>query len=324
MTMKKIAVVCLFCLINFVCFAKKVEEPDWFKNYKSVYTVSEFIAMKGTGNSGELAKADAAAQIARYFVSNVVVNTSASSEMTSDGTNVTKNQRILTETEITSELSVVGMEYTVPFYNKPEKKWYAVAFINRADAWFQFKPKIDGLKNEFMSFYKKAQSESDSFAKVSFYRSAVKVGDAFLEKLEYGRLISPNDEEKYASDRELVSEIPSLLALELKNLTVNVSVCGDYGDIIATAVKKVLSENGFVVGNSGNYLASVIVESNVSGSEPLVIMPSVEIKVESKDGKPVCAYSTAAKEKTPSYSLDKAQKKAFPLLAEKILQEMKF
>ena len=46
--MKKIAVVCLFCLINFVCFAKKVEEPDWFKNYKSVYPVSEFIAMKGT------------------------------------------------------------------------------------------------------------------------------------------------------------------------------------------------------------------------------------------------------------------------------------
>ena len=115
-----------------------------------------------------------------------------------------------------------------------------------------------------------------------------------------------------------------MLALELKNLTVKVSVSGDYGDIIATAVKKVLSENGFVVGNSGNYLASVIVESNVSGSEPLVIMPSVEIKVESKDGKPVCAYSTAAKEKTPSYSLDKAQKKAFPLLAEKILQEMKF
>ena len=142
--MKKIAVVCLFCLINFACFAKKVEEPEWFKNYKSVYPVSEFIAMKGTGNSGELAKADAAAQIARYFVSNVVVNTSASSEMTSDGTNVTKNQRILTETEITSELSVFGMEYTVPFYNKPEKKWYAVAFINRADAWFQFKPKIDG------------------------------------------------------------------------------------------------------------------------------------------------------------------------------------
>ena len=49
-----------------------------------------------------------------------------------------------------------------------------------------------------------------------------------------------------------------------------------------------------------------------------------EALVESKDGKPVCAYSTAAKEKTPSYSLDKAQKKAFPLLAEKILQEMKF
>ena len=65
--MKKTVILFILCSFAAVCFAKPKSEPEWFKNYRSVFPNSEYLAQKGSGTTAEDAKTDAASQLARYF-----------------------------------------------------------------------------------------------------------------------------------------------------------------------------------------------------------------------------------------------------------------
>ena len=87
-----------------------------------------------------------------------------------------------------------------------------------------------------------------------------------------------------------------------------------------------MSECGFdVVKNQGEstYIAEVLIEDNSTGGEPLAITPTVNIKIASKDDKTVFSYEVFSDEKTISYTLENAQKKAYPKLAEEIKAALK-
>lgn len=305
-------------------FAKKVPEPEWFKNYKKVYPNSEYIAQRGSGATAEDAKTDAASQLARYFQSTVSANLSTVMSSITSGTSIDEETRVIDEVNVTSEVEFIGLEFTESWFYKPEKKWYAVAYINRNDAWVQYKPKIDAEKNKFLGFYNKAEKEDDSFTKISFYKQAWKVSSEFLEKLEYARILNPKEEEKYSLDRENVSELPSKIESESKKLTLEVLVTGDYGNIIENAVRDALKRAGFVIGKNGNYVAAVDVDSHAEGDEPIAILPSLKVTVKNRNDHSIYSYEANLTEKTVSYKLEYAQKKAFLKLAEKINEEFKF
>ena len=240
------------------------------------------------------------------------------------GSSIQEETRVIDEVNVTSEVEFIGLEFTESYYYKSEKKWYAVAYMIREDAWIQYKPKIEAEKTKFYAFLKKAESEDDSFTKVSLYKNAWKVSSDFMEKLEYGRIINPNEEEKYSADRTTISELPAKIEKEQKNLTIFVNLKGDYGNIMETSIKTALEKGGFIVGEKGNYTADVIVSSNPNGENPVTIMPAVIVSIKSSEEKAVFSYEAKMMEKTVAYSLENAQKKAFPKLAEKINEEIKF
>ncbi|MDD7580576.1 MAG: LPP20 family lipoprotein [Treponema sp.] len=322
--MKKNEIFILLAFISSFCFAKPAPEPEWFRNYKKVYPNSEYIAQRGSGKTAEDAKTDAAAQLARFFQSTVNANLSTTMTSITSGTSIEEETRVVDEVNVASEVEFIGLEFTESWYYKPEKKWYAVAYVVREDAWIQYRPKIEAEKAKFYGFYKKAEKETDSFTKIALYRSAWKSSSGFMEKLEYGRIISPKEEEKYSADREAVSDVPSKIEAEQKKLTVEVRITGDYGNIIETSVKKSFAKCGFVVGAKGNYVADVNVNSNQTGNDPLSIMPAVIITIRNKDGKSIYSYEANLTEKTVAYTLETAQKKAFPKLAEIINREINF
>ena len=78
------------------------------------------------------------------------------------------------------------------------------------------------------------------------------------------------------------------------------------------------------MGAKGNYVADVNVNSNQTGNDPLSIMPAVIITIRNKDGKSIYSYEANLTEKTIAYTLETAQKKAFPKLAEIINREINF
>ena len=203
--MKKTVIFFILCSFAAVCFAKPKSEPEWFKNYRSVFPNSEYLAQKGSGTTAEDAKTDAASQLARYFQSTVSANLSTTISSITTGSFVQEEIRVIDEVNVSSEVEFIGLEYTESYYYKPEKKWYAIAYMVREDAWIQYKPKIEAEKAKFYSFLKKAELEEDSFTKISLYKSAWKVSVDFVEKLEYGRIINHKEEEKYSSDRMTIA-----------------------------------------------------------------------------------------------------------------------
>lgn len=308
---------------NFL-FAKSKKEPNWFKNSKNVFPKSEYISQLGSGKTEEEAKTDALEQLSQYFKTTVNSNLSTSIKAFSTENSSQKSSSIINNVEIKSEVDFFGVQFTESYYLKKEKKYYIVVYIKRADAWNQYKPKIEAQKTEFYEFYNKAQNESDSFFKIGFLRNAENSSIEFLKKLEYARILSPKEEEKYSVDRKTISKIPSLIEQEKKNITIFVFISGDYANIIENAVKKSFEKNGFLVSKNAKYKANVKVFANESGSEPICIFPSVELTISDNNENPVFSYETNIQERTVAYTLENAKRKAFPKLAEKINQELIF
>ncbi len=240
------------------------------------------------------------------------------------GSSIQEETLVIDERNVASEVEFIGLEFTESYYYKPEEKWYAVAYIVREDAWIQYRPKIESEKTSFHAFLKKAESEDDSFTKIWLYKSAWKVSGDFLERLEYGRIINPKEEDKYSEDRTSIAELPAKIEAGQKNLTVRVHITGDYGNIIETAVETALSDSCFIVGPDGNYTADVVVSSNTSGSNPLTIMPFVSVSVRSISGKSIYSFESKLTEKNCRLFIGKCSEKAFPKLAENINREMNF
>ncbi len=308
--------------MSVLCFAAP-KEPQWFRNYREVYPNSQYLAQRGTGNTAEQAKTDAASQLARYFQTTVNANLSTTMSSITSASDIQEETWVIDEVSITSEVDFIGLEFTESYYYKNEKKWYAVAYINREDAWIQYKPKVESAKVKFYGFYNKAVVEEDTFTKVSLYKSAWNAAGDFMEKLEYARIINPKEEEVYSSDRSVMAELPSVIDTEMQNLTLTVNMTGDYGAIIETAIKDCFEKSGFVIGSNGKYQADVKVDINATGDNPITAYPSVVITVHNDKSKSIYSYQAKITEKTVSYTMDSTYKKALSKLSDKIIQEVK-
>ena len=295
--------------------------PEWVTNHRTVYPDTEYLAQRGSGKSAEAAQTDAMSQIARYFQTNVSANLSTTMQSITSGASVDERTTVVDDVRVSSEVSLFALEHTEPYYLKKEKKWYCVAYMNRATAWKQYKPQIDGALKTFLGQYENAAAEGDPFTRISRCKTAWDAGGTLLEKLEYGRIISPKDEAAYSAERDKVAQIPVIAETAKKECTVFIDAPGDYNRTIEQAVSTALSKCGLTVAKTAagaNYTASVLIDDGESGSEPLSIMPAVSIKITGRGGNSVYSYETAAKEKAVAYTLENAKKKAYPALAKEI------
>lgn len=321
------ALTVLFFLVFSIPAFAKPNIPDWLQDYKSVYPNSKYIAQRGSGDSAEKSKTDAISQIARYFQTSVNANLTTTLSSVANQNQIQESTKVVDEVQVASEISLFAVETTEPFYFKKDKKWYCVAFIDREAAWNQYEPQIQDAKSAFMGFYEKAENESEPFYKIEFYESAQGETENLLEKLEYGRILNPEEEKKYSVDREKVASIPAKIVQEKQNIKVSVNVVGDYSNIIKSALISTFSESGFNVGDDGNYICDAEIILDQNGENPVSIMPGLELEVKGESGKVLLTYSYKTSEKSIAYSLDNAKKKAFPKLAEntkaKIIEMLK-
>ena len=314
-----------FLLCTFSCFAKG--EPEWFLNWRTVYPNEKYIAQRGSGENAEKARTDALSQIARYFQTTVNANLTTTMQSVTSENSVSENTTVIDEVSVLSQVELFAVEYTEGYYYKKEKKWYSVAFIERSSAWTQLKPQVDMEKNTFNRMYQKACGESEPLEKLKSLKTAFEQGKILLQKLEYARIINPAEEEKYAPERNCLSEIPAAFSEEKAKCKVYVSVPADYNRIITAAVTSSFGECGFSVAKSlseASHIAEILIEDNAEGNEPVSIIPAISLKLTGKEtGQTVFSFEAESKEKTVSYTLENAKKKAYPKLAWELKAEIK-
>lgn len=305
-------------LLAFVTFAKPAPMPEWVTNHRAVYPDAQYIAQRGSGKSAEQARTDALAQIARYFQTSVSANLTTTLKAVQTADSVQEETTIIDEMAVMSHVRLFAAETTESYYNKKEKRWYSVAFIEREAAWRQYAPSVENAKTRFHALLGNAEGEGEPFLKCERYKAAWEDGKDFLEVLEYARILHPKNEAAYTGDRAAVSRIPALIAGEREKCVLHLSVTGDYGNIVATALTNALEKCGLrtSAGASGAaYTATAVVEPNASGADPLNVRPSVEIKIQDRGGRNVYSLQVRSEEKTVAYTLENAQKKAYPALA---------
>lgn len=316
----KILLLSILLLAYSQAFCAKSKEPDWLHNYRAVYPDSEYIVQRGRADTEDTAKTEALAQIARYFKTSVSARLKTSVQSVATNGSVDESTFVVNDVDVISQVDLFAVEYTDPYYVKKEKKWYCAAFINREKAWIQYRPAVEGAKSDFYAMKRNAEREADPFSKAAACGAVLRSGKKFLEKLEYARILNAQKEAKYAQDRESVHEVPSRIAAEKAKCSLYLNVKGDFGNIISSALTKTFSESGLSAAKSAgaaNYNADVVVENNALGDDPISVYPSLEIKITTKDGKTVYSHQTKINTKTVAYTLENAQKKSYPILAER-------
>lgn len=298
--------------------------PVWLHDKNCVYPSSEYVSALGSGKSKKIAMEDALAGISRYLRTEIKYIVQAETKADSTNGKSTYSQKLEETVTISSSATLSGIEYTKPYYAKNEKTWYCVAYISREYAWNQYLPKIENAKSAFYSFYDKATEENEPVLKCKFYKMSQEPAENLLITLDYARLLHPKNEEKYASDRKIVMANSSLIEAVKLKCTVFLDIRGDYGNIFSSAISKILVENGFFIvetANKANYVATAVIENNIIGENPLSITPSLDFKLAGKY-KTVYSFSDRLENKTVAYELEKAQKKAYPKLAEKFCEKL--
>lgn len=320
-TLKKTFLLIVLSVLSFGLYAKPQVLPDWVQNYRKVFPNSEYLAQKGSGDSAEKAKTDATGALSRYFQSNVNANLSTTLSSVTTNDSIDEKTVVVDEVNVQSQVEFFGLEYTEPFYVKAEKKWYCVVYMNREDAWQQYKPQIDIKKNSFSGLYKNLAKETDYFTKLGMCKKVWALGTELLQKLEYGRIINPSEEAQYQKERDDISNIPVIFEEAKQNCSIYISINSDYNRMISTAVSTVLTDAGFTVAKTkaeANYVAEISVDDNETGADPVSIKPSVNIKISSKKAKTVFSYEVTSDEKSIGYTIESAQKKSYPKLTEQI------
>lgn len=317
-----------FSLLAFVylvpLYAKKAVMPEWVQNYRTVFPSYEYLAQRGSGDTAEKSKTDATAALSRYFKTSV--NANLSTTMTSVTTENFAEEKTLVvdDVNVQSQVEFFALEYTEPFYYKAEKKWYCVVYMNRNDAWQQYKPQIEIKKNSFNGLYANLEAEKDYFEKARMCGKVWQSATELLEKLEYGRIINPIEEASYQGERDKISKVPVIFEESKQNCSIYIQTENDYNRLVESAFSSAFADCGMKVSKSieqANYIAEVLIELNASGSEPVSVKPGLELKIQNIEEKTVYSCEVQSAEKSVAYTLENAQKKAFPKLTRETVKK---
>ena len=320
--MKRIILSTILIIRTILCFAAKI--PAWIDNPESVYPREKYIARTGSGFTIENAKANAMAQIAEYFGSQVVVSTEAASSMRNNGKETQKEQELNQNVKIFSEKNLSAVEYSESFYNKKKKTYYIAAYIERTTFWQYVENDLLEAENKYKSMLNFAKKTNNPVLRYKYLKKAKQSGNEYIQLLSEGFLVLPEKKKEF---RTIISDISSneeLESLYSTHVTFKIQTEGDYENFISSKVIEAFKQNGFIpVANNAQSLLRIVINSNQKTADEITsIFPEISIIL--SDNKKDEIYFTYQNSwgKTSSFSLPQAQKKAFPTIAEELKKEL--
>lgn len=316
-----------FSLTNFVLFAKPIVYPDWFSDegLEDVYPSDIYIRERGEGPTKQAAENSAVSYISRYFETHVDYSSLSqiSAFQSQDNTDITETAQV--STLVTSNMKLFGVKYTEAFYLKKAKTYYVVAYIDRKEAWQSYESEVTNEKDIFLAFYQKALAEEEPINKIKLLADAQLTGSSFRQKLAFANLLSEKlTKNTFGQDEQLLASIPSLIKKEQLANPVYIEVTEDNAGVIASAIRKALSNLNFVVtGNSSNasYIAKAEVYYNQDkASSRIVYYPYMLFSLNGKTGS-IYSFSTES-DKVVAPNEAAAKKIAAGDLAQSINQKL--
>lgn len=321
----------LFLTLSAVC-AKPAPIPEWMVDKNGPYPFARYISEVGRGKTEIEARADALKNISMFFESNVQTEIVAEKNYVSTDEKQSSKRSLVSTSIIKSDVGLIGVEYTEPYYEKSKKTYNVLAFIDRKKAFDLFDPEIVASKNKFRGFVDAAQTyldeEEDTIEAYRLYQKAIEHSEQYLTNIMFGHILYAEGVKKYSADEKLIGNLEAICAQMVTETKIYVDVENDYGGIVKTAVENELKKAGYTIvsskGKANFYVKSNIEDnmekSKVDGEEIFSYYPEYFMEISSMTkGK----YSFHIKlGKYSGFSQLAAQKKAYNGVAKKIEDEL--
>lgn len=231
-------------------FAAKNKMPRWITLPSDVYPAEKYMNGTGSGTNRETAELEAVRNLSSVFGQTVKSNTAASKKMEqalSEG-KVSFSSAENLQQNITSQIeaeNLIGIEIAEYFYNKPEKKWYAVAILERektAAVYQKYIEKNDAAVRKAIKESEKNPGTFYGYSEICFAAEIASENDKLVKNLT---VID------FESGSEISKKIVSLKNTQLtkkkfaENITIYVQISGDKDNKIKSAFQDIFSKYGF-------------------------------------------------------------------------------
>lgn len=231
-------------------FAAKNKMPEWITLPSGVYPAEKYMNGTGSGTNRETAELEAVRNLSSVFGQTVKSNTAASKKMEralSEG-KVSFSSAENLQQNITSQIeaeNLIGIEIAEYFYNKPEKKWYAVAILERektAAVYQKYIEKNDAAVRKAIKESEKNPGTFYGYSEICFAAEIASENDKLVKNLT---VID------FESGNEISKKIVSLQNTQLakkkfaENITIYVQISGDKDNKIKSAFQDIFSKYGF-------------------------------------------------------------------------------
>lgn len=231
-------------------FAAKNKMPKWITLPSGVYPAEKYMNGTGSGTNRETAELEAVRNLSSVFGQTVKSNTAASKKMEralSEG-KVSFSSAENLQQNITSQIeaeNLIGIEIAEYFYNKPEKKWYAVAILERektAAVYQEYIEKNDAAVRKAIKESEKNPGTFYGYSEICFAAEIASENDKLVKNLT---VID------FESGSEISKKIVSLQNTQLtkkkfaENITIYVQISGDKDNKIKSAFQDIFSKYGF-------------------------------------------------------------------------------
>lgn len=248
--MKKNIFAFFFVFSTCFLFAAKNKMPEWITLPSGVYPAEKYMNGTGSGTNRETAELEAVRNLSSVFGQTVKSNTAASKKMEralSEG-KVSFSSAENLQQNITSQIeaeNLIGIEIAEYFYNKPEKKWYAVAILERektAAVYQKYIEKNDAAVRKAIKESEKNPGTFYGYSEICFAAEIASENDKLVKNLT---VID------FESGNEISKKVVSLQNTQLakkkfaENITIYVQISGDRDNKIKSAFQDIFSKYGF-------------------------------------------------------------------------------
>lgn len=231
-------------------FAAKNKMPKWITLPSGVYPAEKYMNGTGSGTNRETAALEAVRNLSSVFGQTVKSNTAASKKMEralSEG-KVSFSSAENLQQNITSQIeaeNLIGIEIAEYFYNKPEKKWYAVAILEREKTAAVYQKYIEKNDEAVRKAIKESEKNPGTFYGYSEICFAAEIAS------ENDKLVKNLTVIDFERGSEISKRIVSLQNTQLtkkkfaENITIYVQISGDKDNKIKSAFQDIFSKYGF-------------------------------------------------------------------------------
>lgn len=248
--MKKSFLTFLFVFSACLVFGAKKKMPEWIILPSSVYPSESYMNGTGSGKDRESAELEAVRNLSSVFGQTVKSTSLASKKMEqalSDG-KVSFSSSGNLQQNITSQIeaeNLIGIEIAEYFYSSSEKKWYAIAVLDRektAAVYQELIRKNDAVVRKSVKESEKNPGSFYGYSEISFALDIASENDRLLKNL------SVVDSDKGISlGKEIISvqNVQSAQKKFAENIIIYVNVNGDSDNKIKSAFQEIFSKYGF-------------------------------------------------------------------------------